>query len=87
MHFTEFLRDLVIMLLAAKLCGEIAVRLKQPAVLGELLGGVLLGVGALGIIHPHEPMIHNLAELGVLILLFEIGLESFSANAPVAGGG
>jgi Kef-type K+ transport system membrane component KefB len=73
--FIDFLRDLVIILLGAKVCGEVAVRLRQPAVLGELIGGLLVGVGVLRLVHPHDPMIHNLAELGVLVLLFEIGLE------------
>jgi len=75
LHFADFLRDLVVILVGAKLCGELAVRLRQPAVLGELVGGVVLGVGVLRLIHPHEPVLHNLAELGALILLFEIGLE------------
>ncbi|HVY60037.1 MAG TPA: cation:proton antiporter, partial [Planctomycetota bacterium] len=74
MHFTEFLRDLLVILAGAKVCGEVAVRLRQPAVLGELLGGVVVGVSVLRLIHPHDPTIRNLAELGALVLLFEIGL-------------
>jgi Kef-type K+ transport system membrane component KefB len=63
----------------AKLLGEAAERIGQPAVLGELLAGVLLGGSVLGII-PTEgtpgELIHVFAELGVLLLLFEIGLET-----------
>lgn len=50
-------------------------RAGQPAVLGELLAGVLIGPGVLGIVH-ESPLLHALAEIGVVLLLFEIGLES-----------
>lgn len=70
---------LAAMLVAAKLLGELAERFGQPAVLGELIAGVLLGGSVLGII-PVEgtgaEIIHFLAELGVVFLLFEIGLET-----------
>ena len=62
--------------IAAKGLGEAAERLGQPAVLGELAAGVLLGGSALALINPAEHTLHILAELGVLILLFEIGLSS-----------
>jgi Kef-type K+ transport system membrane component KefB len=66
-------------LVAAKLLGELAERFGQPAVLGELIAGVLLGGSVLGIV-PTEgtggEIIHLLAELGVALLLFEIGLET-----------
>lgn len=72
---------LVLILLAAKLGGDLAVRLGQPAVLGELVLGVALGnlspIGFRGFeslaANPHLDM---LARLGVLVLLFEVGLES-----------
>jgi len=70
---------LAAMLVAAKLLGELAERFGQPAVLGELIAGVLLGGSVLGIV-PTEgtgaEIIHLLAELGVVLLLFEIGLET-----------
>jgi Kef-type K+ transport system membrane component KefB len=70
---------LAAMLTAAKLLGELAERFGQPAVLGELVAGVLLGGSVLGII-PGDgggaEIIHLLAELGVVLLLFEIGLET-----------
>jgi Kef-type K+ transport system membrane component KefB len=50
-------------------------RIGQTAVLGELLAGVLIGPGGLGLVHESDAL-HALAELGVLILLFEVGLES-----------
>lgn len=70
------LAALVAIIVATKLLGEIAQRLRQPAVLGELIAGVLLGGSVLGIVNAHEPVLHALAELGVLILLFEIGLHT-----------
>jgi Kef-type K+ transport system membrane component KefB len=72
---------LTIILVAAKLGGELAVRLGQSAVLGELLVGVLLGnlplVGYAGLDHLWtDPSVDMLARIGVLVLLFEVGLES-----------
>ena len=72
---------LVIVLAAAKLGGELAVRLGQPAVLGELLAGVLVGnLSLVGITTLDglwaSPSLDMLARLGVLVLLFEVGLES-----------
>lgn len=70
-----------IMLLVAKLCGELFERLRQPAVLGELCGGILLGNLVLFGFYGAESLKTNetiaaLGELGVIILLFEVGLES-----------
>ncbi len=72
---------LVIILIVAKLGGDIAVRVGQPAVLGELTGGVVVGalplMGFSGLEWlKTDPFIEMLARLGVLILLFEVGLES-----------
>jgi Kef-type K+ transport system membrane component KefB len=73
---SEFFLILVSILVAAKLFGELAERVGQPAVLGELLAGVVLGASVLGVVDPETEMVHLLAELGVVILLFEIGLET-----------
>lgn len=70
---------LAAMLVAAKLLGELAERFGQPAVLGELIAGVLLGGSVLGIVPTGgtgAEIIHLLAQLGVVLLLFEIGLET-----------
>ena len=72
---TAFLLGLVLVWLAAKLAGEGMERIGQAAVLGELLAGVVIGPGVLGLVHESEAL-HALAELGVLVLLFEVGLES-----------
>lgn len=72
---------LVVILIVAKLGGDLAVRLGQPAVLGELIGGVLVGnVSLLGFSGLEsiktDASIDMLSRIGVLILLFEVGLES-----------
>ena len=84
--FVNFLATLVAMILATKLLGALAQRLGQPSVLGELLAGVVLGGSVLGIIDPQAPVIFALAELGVLILLFEIGLHTELASLVRVGG-
>jgi Kef-type K+ transport system membrane component KefB len=70
-----------VMLVVAKIGGEIFERLKQPAVLGELFAGILIGNLVLLGFNGAETLkthatIAALAELGVIILLFEVGLES-----------
>jgi Kef-type K+ transport system membrane component KefB len=75
MEVRELLLGLVLVWFAAKVAGEGMERIGQTAVLGELLAGVIIGPGVLGLVHDFEAL-HALAELGVLILLFEVGLES-----------
>jgi Kef-type K+ transport system membrane component KefB len=82
----QFLGLLVIMLGAAKLFGALAQRVGQPAVLGELIAGVLLGMSVLGLVDPKQETLHLLAELGVVILLFEIGLETDLRKLLQVGG-
>ena len=72
--------SLVAIVVATKVLGELAQRVRQPAVLGELIAGVLLGGSVLGLVDPADPVIHTLAEIGVIILLFEIGLETELAS-------
>lgn len=76
LSFIGVLAALTAIYLTAKALGELAERIGQPAVLGELIAGVLLGGSVLAWLDPTDVTIHMLAELGVLILLFEIGLES-----------
>lgn len=82
--------SLAIILVAAKLGGDLATRLDQPSVLGELVVGVVLGnltlVGFSGLDHiTDDASIDMLARLGVLILLFEVGLESTVAQMLKVG--
>ena len=77
---------LAALLASAKLLGALAQRAGQPAVLGELLAGVLLGGSVFGLLDPGDPVIHGLSELGVIVLLFEIGLHTdLRAMGKVAG--
>jgi Kef-type K+ transport system membrane component KefB len=79
----QLLLILCIILVAAKMSGLIALRLGQPAVLGELAAGVILGPSVIDIFSldfvgdPHmEETIHLMAELGVIFLMFLAGLET-----------
>lgn len=72
---TEILLALFLMLLAAKLAAEVFERLRQPAVVGEILAGVIIGPSVLGLVAPSE-FISMLAEIGVIFLLFAVGLET-----------
>ncbi|MGD9588355.1 MAG: cation:proton antiporter [Pyrinomonadaceae bacterium] len=67
--------SLFIMIAAAKLMAEVFERLRQPAVVGEILAGVIIGPSLLGWVRPSE-MIGVLAEVGVIFLLFMVGLET-----------
>jgi len=72
---------LACVLVAAKLGGEVAVRARQPAVLGELVAGIALGnVAFLGVdfleAMKRDPLLDVLGGIGALILLFEVGVES-----------
>lgn len=70
-----FFLHLMIILLAARLFGELAVRLGAPAVLGELMAGVVVGPSLLGWLAVDD-VIKLLAEVGIILLLFEVGLET-----------
>src|SRR5687768_8498329 len=79
-----------IILLAAKLTGALAERFRQPAVVGELASGIILGNLALVGIGFFSPVPDNgvvrfLAELGVILLLFQIGLESSLSKMRTVG--
>ena len=67
---------LVAIFVSTKLLGELAQRIGQPAVLGELLAGVLLGGSVLGIVDPSNAVLAAMAQIGVLVLLFETGLHT-----------
>ena len=76
----QLLLTIAVLLVAAKLAGALADKLGQPAVLGELLVGILLGSSVLGWLPLPATdgyvILHFLAEIGVVLLLFEFGLET-----------
>ena len=71
----HILLALFIALLAAKLAAELFERIRQPAVVGEILAGILIGPAVLKLIQPTDVM-DALAEIGVIFLLFTVGLET-----------
>lgn len=72
---TKILFDLFLMFAAAKGMGELFERVKQPAVVGEILAGVLLGPFVFNLVEPSH-FYNVLAEIGVIILLFTVGLQT-----------
>ena len=70
-----FLLPLLIMLVAAKIMAELFERLRQPAVAGEILAGVLIGPSVLNWAIPSD-FTNLLAKIGVILLLFSVGLET-----------
>src|SRR5215204_4865704 len=70
---------------AAKLFGELMERLRQPAIVGEILAGAIIGPSVLGWIQPNE-ILTALSELGVMFLLFRVGLEVKSSELMQVGG-
>ncbi|HLN93093.1 MAG TPA: cation:proton antiporter [Thermoanaerobaculia bacterium] len=81
----SFLLAFAAALFGGKLLGELCERIGQPAVLGELLAGVLLGPSLLGLV-PLSAGILLLAEIGVILLLFEVGLETDLGELVRVGG-
>ncbi len=71
----DALLSLFLILLAAKIGDEIFKRLGQPTLIGEILAGVLVGPAVLGLVEPSE-VIDVFAELGVVFILFWVGLET-----------
>lgn len=67
--------ELAIILLASKIAGDISIKLGQPGVLGKLLIGIILGPSVLGVITNTE-VLHELSEIGVILLMFLAGLET-----------
>jgi len=82
----QFLLLLAVILTSAKLLGELAERFGQPAVVGELVAGVILGPSVIGFIDPTMPSLHLIAEIGVVLLLFGIGLETDLKRLLSVGG-
>lgn len=71
----EFILYLALIMISTKLAGDLSVRIGQPPVLGKLIVGIILGPAVLGWIHNGE-LIQDLANIGVLLLMFIAGLET-----------
>ncbi len=80
----EVLTALFVVLLAAKLGDELFKRIDQPAIVGEILAGVLVGPSVLGLVEPGE-VLEVFAELGVVFLLFWVGLETKLEDLTAVG--
>lgn len=79
-----FLIQLVLILFSARLFGEIVAHFEVPSVIGELLAGIVIGPSLLGWIELSPP-IHLLAQVGIILLLFEVGIESDISRLVGAG--
>ena len=75
MDIVHFFISLVVILLSAKLMGELFAWMKLPSVLGEVVAGAVAGPSLLGWVHIDSVLL-VLAEIGILLLLFEVGLET-----------
>ena len=75
MELHQFFLTLAIILIAARLFSEIAGRHGVPSVIGELLAGLLIGPSLLGWVSPDATMA-LLAEIGIILLLFEVGMDT-----------
>jgi Kef-type K+ transport system membrane component KefB len=84
MEVHTFFLYLLVILLTARIFAEIAARLQVPSVIGELCAGILLGPSLLDWITPNE-VITLLAEIGVILLLFEVGLKTDLHRLFLAG--
>jgi Kef-type K+ transport system membrane component KefB len=76
---SELFLTLFVMFVSAKLAAELFERLKQPAVAGEILAGVIIGPSVLALVAP-SALTDALSEIGVLFLLFLVGLETKPAD-------
>lgn len=73
MQAHTFFLYLLIILLSARLFAELAVRLRAPSVIGELFAGVVIGPSLFGWVEPVDAL-KMMAEIGIILLLFEVGL-------------
>ncbi|NTU43835.1 MAG: cation:proton antiporter, partial [Nitrospirales bacterium] len=75
MEVSDFFLQLLVLLVSAKIFAELFAALRLPSVLGEVIAGIVIGPSLLGIVTP-DATFHILAEIGILLLLFEVGLET-----------
>jgi len=80
----EFFIAIIILLIAARILGEIFQRLKQPALVGELLSGIIIGPSLLGLVETSEPL-QVVTQLGIFFLMFLAGFELHPQEIKKAG--
>ena len=78
------LLQIAAILLSARIFAELAEVCRAPRVIGELSAGIVLGPSLLGWVQPSEP-IRLLAEIGIILLLFEVGLKTDFSRLISAG--
>ncbi len=78
------LLQLVIILLSARIFSEVASYIRVPAVIGEMIAGIVIGPSILGWIQLSDP-IQFMAQMGIILLLFEVGLETDLGQLTSAG--
>src|SRR4051795_11421765 len=77
--------SMLILFVSAKLMAEVAERLNQPGVVGEIIAGVLVGPSVFGWLAPSE-FLSAMSDLGAMFLLFRVGLEVKSSELMKLGG-
>jgi Kef-type K+ transport system membrane component KefB len=82
---TQLLLSLLIVFGSAKLLAEVCERFRQPGIVGAILAGVFIGPSCFGWIQPND-LLHALSELGVMFLLFRVGLEVKASEMLKVGG-
>src|SRR6266540_5566356 len=75
MDIAHVLRDILVVLVAAKVAAELAERIGVPAVVAEIVAGILVGPSLLGLVGEADEVLRTLGEIGVILLLLEVGLE------------
>lgn len=75
MESYEILKDLAIIVIAAKVMGIVARKCKAPQVVGEIIAGLIIGPSVLGLVQQSDFLI-QMAEIGVILLMFSAGLET-----------
>lgn len=78
------LTDILVVLVAARMAAELTPRLGIPSVVGEIVAGFLVGPAVLGLVHPSEAL-DVLAQLGVILLLVEVGMQMDLADLRPIG--
>src|SRR4051794_19114754 len=85
MDIAEILRHILIVLVAAKLAAEVAERLGIPPVVGEIVAGVIIGPSLLGLVGGDDEVLRTLGEIGVILLLLDVGMEMDLAELSKVG--